>query len=1113
MIFMVRRYNNREWTHHKKEVIRPTYEKIAVEIFSFEHKYTKLYKPNAEDFENTNAKKVSNRCYNCYCSDDELSSFVLELDYLVEETGEYRIDIVYENKNAEDYIGSYDLSLIHQKSPQLYSNAAIIAQYTTELSNLNEKLKVAKEAEKTVTQTQIEEYSSKLREVRRIEGSEIKFDGELNIVKRKTLFHQLSELGQYRLTLELPVNCYFIGAIFRKVKTYTGDNLDSVGTNLAFKEATISKSGQVKPAEASFEIAYDNSFENKLTRTGFYFDYNDEVNIYVKENADFSNNEMIRRFGGYLSTISTDNNRTKLTISCADRLIDGESKYILDSLQILDGTTSNEDTDYTNPISFQSYGEALKYLCDIYETTLESNISKNFLVDGEKYTTGLSLQFGTSKDIKEVTKKNAEATPQDNFITLRNQSSGLEEQSIVLYNGKDHSKLPVEITNYLTFHMTYGMGDPKQEIKSETIVSGTDTSENAGSQKFSKCGVSADKKYVMAIGLPSAAKDSMSGWTKTVFERRCPHCNSNDVIWDWNWGSYSSCRGAREGGSTEGHLFCRTCDADYSVQGYEHISGSKYHMTKASSTVKSSKAEAQKLKNGEMTAVAKSGESVSSVDAIASVANIMKKYSYALGSASTYSAMKKSGKGDCWAFSDGIFTELKKLGVSCKIYDYITSYSDHHRTVAYLNANNQWVDFPYKQYGFSNMLYVTSNRPSLKSEGIKNFYGSNSASVTTSTDSSSSSTTTLTTTTGYDKDKPFQGYIELVYSTQQDWDAEQKKVNLNFTQKAGTDDDLSGLSSYWINNALRQTSVNMKDYFADNEGDNQIYLISIRLVAPKMEVTDEANAKSKDVNWYTFDDSTHDYSSCKMDLYQIIFDDAMALNPTDLASCGKSVTAMMEEIVKSSGYRASMNYGKHRKDDVINFSIDNQTKPRLVLTEGDNNNILEWTNISCSPVSSLRNKSICVFKNVKGKYNYVDTVELDNVLEYGERTTLQTSSDEIGSKEAYFNARSSTSFNPEFDYTYSIVTPYAPNLQLGDLIEVISNYQYLNDIKPLESIQIKYSYNTKPVIQTTVGIGELEPYLRIKQDIQQLRVQNKDSTVFSSSAVPIEDENIFIWDR
>lgn len=1099
---MVRRHNKRKHSSHKKEVIRPTYEEISVEIFSYDHKYTKIYVPQLQDLNGSNHKKVNQKSLKCYGSADGLTSYILEMDYNVEEEATYRIDIMYENLTSKDYMGEYTLDLISRKQTQLYSNNAIVNEYATQIQNLNQKLKTLVGTDRQDVQKQIEVYNSKIAEVKRIDGEDISFDGEVNISKRQTLFKSLSELGQYRLTLELPVNTLFVGAVIRKIKMYTGDNLDSAGTNLMFTDASVSKTGQVKPAEASFEIGYDNSFETELTRTGFYFDYADEVNIYVKENAEYSNNEMIRRFGGYISTVSPDDSRSKLTIHCVDRLQDGMANYILDALVLLDGPTDEEDIAYINPISFQSYGEILKYLCDIHPTTLKSNISKNFLVAGEKYSTGLSLTFGKDKDIKKINTNNCSATPQSNFITIRNNASGAREQAFMIYNGKEHSKLPVDITNHLTFHMVYGLGDPKLETK----TGGTSGSGGAGGQSYNKCGVSADGKYLMAIGLPSAGKDSMSGWTKTVFERKCPHCGSTNLVWDWNWGSYSDCRGAREGGSTEGHIFCKNCDADYSVQGYEHISGSSYAVKKASSTVKSSKEEAQKLKAGNMSDTTTGSTSNSSEEAIATVAKKVKKYKYALGTASTYADMRRVGSGDCWAFSDAIFQELKALRIGCKIFQYATNYASNHRSVVYKNANGQWVDFPYQKYGLDKMLYPTSNRPNPNSSGIANYGGVSAGEVGVTSEDGSS----VTITTGYDKEKPIQFYIEIVYSNEQSWTSPQKRVYLNFTQKAGHDNDISGMTNYWINNALRQSSVDLKGWFSDNDRGRKVHLISIRFIAPPIVPEDE----NTEANWYTYDENTQDNSSCKMDLYQVIFDDQMALNPTDLQACGKTVNAMMEEIISQSGYRATVLYGKHRKDDIISFSVDNQVEPRFVVTEGDENNVLKWNNISCSPVSTLRNRSICVFKNSKGKYSYVDTGNAVSRLMYGEHVTLQTISEQTGAKEAYFNARSSKAYNPEFDYTYTVTVPYAPNLQLKDLIETISDYKYLNDIKPLESIQINYNSSTKPSIQSVLGIGELEPYARIKEEMQELRVKTKEkSTFFSSSATPVQDDDIYIWDN
>ena len=1107
---MVRRHNNRRYSKHKKEVIRPTYEKIGVEIFSYDHKYTKAFLPYFEDIDGENAVKVNQRSLRCYSSKDKETSYLLFMDYNVEEEATYRIDILYENTNAQDYMGEFDLSLISKKSTQMYSNNSRANEYLKLLEELNQKLKVTAGEGRKDIERQISVYTYKLlKETKRVDGEDMSFDGEKNIIKMKTIYKTLSELGQYRLSLELPHNVLFIGASIRKLKIYTGDNLDSAGTNLAFTEASVTKTGQVKPAEASFEIDYDNSFECNLTKTGFYFDYADEINIYVKENADYSNNEMVRRFGGYISTVTPNDNRSVLTIHCVDRLQDGVNHFILDSLVLLEGTTDSEDIAYLNPISFDTYGEALKYLCDIHQVTLKSNISKNFLVAGEKYSTGLALTFGKDKDIKEITTNNCKAESQSSFITVRNNSGGSKEQYFMIYNGRQHSKLPVDITNHLTFHMVYGLGDPKMEEKIETETTEGDGGD-AGGQGYGKCGVSSDGKYLMAIGLPSAGKDPMSGWTKTIFQRKCPHCGSNNLIWDWNWGSGKACNGRYEGGSAEGHIFCVSCDADYSVQGYEHISGSNYAMTKVSSTVKSSREEAQKLKSGGMSSGG-GGNSETTVkdtteESINAIGIKMKKYVYMLGGSSTYPEMRRTGTGDCHAFSDAIFTELKGRNIPCKVFEYAANGLANFRSVVYKNANGQWVDFPYQKYNLDKALYPPKSRPNANGNGVMNHSGAKSAEAVKAAEEGGS----VTITRGYDKDKPPQFYIEIIYTNEQKWSAHQKKVYLNFTQKAKTDEDIRGLTTHWINNALRQSSVDLKGWFADNEAGKNIYLISIRFIAPSI-ATDDENAEP---NWYTFDDSTQDYSSCKMDLYQIIFDDAMALNPTDLQACGKTVNAVMEEIMNQSGYRATMIYGKHRKDDIINFSVDNQTKPRFTLFDGDDSNILDWTNISCSPVSSLRNRSICVFRNTRDKYAYVDTGSARSMLLYGEQATLQTISEQIGSKEAYFNARNSKDYNPEFDYNYTLVTPYAPNLQIGDLIETISDYKYLNDIKPLESIKIEYKHTTKPSIRTTLGVGELEPYLRIKDEMQQLRVENRrKSTYFGATASPIQDDDVYIWDN
>ncbi len=1090
----------RDWTGHKEEVIRPEYEYCAVEIYSYEHKLTKTFHNGNYKFKGDNHQKVNHRRLNCLeCVDNE--SFTVELDYNVKEIGEYRIDIIYENKNGNDYVGKYNLELSSKSNAYKTKKKATVN--TKKSTKTNKKVKKAKTTSD------------------KIKGKNLKFDGEPNIMKRSASFETINVLGKYKLVIEVPYNCFLIGVIIRKINLYTGDSEDSVGTNLELTECEVSLASMTDPTEAKFTIGYSQFFDCDLSRSGFYMDYMDEVNIYFRENNK-SNGKVLRRFGGYVSTVDLDDDRTNLKFSCADRLQDGETKYVLDALVILYGTQASSDMEYLNPINFNSYGEGLKYLCNIHEMTLKSNIGKNYLVAGEKYNKGLTIKFGKKKNVKKVTTKNCKATVQKGFITLRNNASGLKEQYVTLYNPIK----PVNITDNLTFHMTYGLGATKTTRK-DTIYETVDNAKNsAGSQKFSRCGVSEDKKYVMAIGTVSSAKDKGSYGTyyKTVFKNYCPECKKDGYLrWDscrkdtncintrrWNgskrsWGVPSN----------ETEITCIACDSDYSALGNEKDSPWK-KLTKVGSTTTSSKSEQTTLHKGKMVAVPKSGEAVSSKNVLDTVAKIATKYKYS-NSASTYPAMKKTGSGDCHAFADCIFTELKKLKVACRIYQWNSGYSSTHREVWYKNSNKQWTRFPYNKYNFPKMVATTNGTDISKLKPIVRYDDGNPINkVTSSKNSKSTQKREVTTTKGYDKDKPIQGYIQIKYSTTDSGKAPSKNVktkniNLNFTQKANTDSDLSGLSTVWVNNATRQTSVKMKEWFDDNEPNKQIWLHQIRFVTPKIKI--KKGEDKKTATWYTFDKSTHDYSSCKMNLYQIIFDNSQALNPTDLQACGKTVQSLLEELVEQSGYLCSMTYGQHRKDDKIYFRIDNQSTPAFVATEGDDNNILQWSNIKYAPVSELRNKSIYVFKRENDKYSYVDTGDINSILKYGEKTTLQTSSEPMGAKEAYFNARNSKEYNPDQAYSYTIVVPYAPNLQLGNLIQVISNYKKLNDIKTVQSIKISFSKKNMPKIRTEIGCDEIEPFLRIRKDQEKLRKKTRaKSTYFGSTASPVDEEGIYIWD-
>lgn len=148
---------------------------------------------------------------------------------------------------------------------------------------------------------------------------------------------------------------------------------------------------------------------------------------------------------------------------------------------------------------------------------------------------------------------------------------------------------------------------PVSPEKKEVPVSGmspdAQTTGSGVAGNFNQCGLSADGSQIMAIGLPSASGENSYGYTfyKSVFVNKCPFCGNASLVWDWNWSGVAPCKGTAEGGTTEGHIFCKSCDADFScIDGKDHELPPRATLTRVSGPEPSSREEAQQLKSGSM---------------------------------------------------------------------------------------------------------------------------------------------------------------------------------------------------------------------------------------------------------------------------------------------------------------------------------------------------------------------------------------------------------------------------------------------------------------------------------------------------------------------------------
>lgn len=82
------------------------------------------------------------------------------------------------------------------------------------------------------------------------------------------------------------------------------------------------------------------------------------------------------------------------------------------------------------------------------------------------------------------------------------------------------------------------------------------------------------------------------------------------------------------------------------------------------------------------------------------------------------------------------------------------------------------------------------------------------------------------------------------------------------------------------------------------------------------------------------------------------------------------------------------------------------------------------------------------------------------------------------------------------------------------MVKVVADAKKLNTIKEINSIKVTFDIGHMPRIQTTLGLGELDPDLQVKENIRKLRREaKKENTYFSSSAVPVKDLTVYEWDN
>ena len=210
-------------------------------------------------------------------------------------------------------------------------------------------------------------------------------------------------------------------------------------------------------------------------------------------------------------------------------------------------------------------------------------------------TNGTSTFTGKTYNIK--TNNNGEAS-----LTLKYDPGDYE--MVVMFTGDEKYE-----STQATFYVNVG------GKKKTATTSGGSTTKNKKTKKvtkyWTKCGLSPNKKQIVAIAQPSASVSDMRKYGvsynqiyKTVFKNKCPYCGKATLRYDDGKKNGCITNHGHKGNKKsvpEGEITCHNCDSDFDgVTGLEKSKKHTSRLTFVKKPVKSSKSEKAKLIKGKL---------------------------------------------------------------------------------------------------------------------------------------------------------------------------------------------------------------------------------------------------------------------------------------------------------------------------------------------------------------------------------------------------------------------------------------------------------------------------------------------------------------------------------
>ena len=443
----------RDFNANHTNRIRYDDDKFRIEIFKYDKTKEVLY-----TLSNNSIKKSSNTVtawfdgMNCYKSNNKNKNMVLTFEYEADEPSDnFRLECLYSNTY-------YKGTTLDENNTKSTKNGAVV----------------------NVTVNGKEIVSNK----------SVWISNDANY-SRHYIYTSLHK-GKNTIVYTFAPNMVFFALAVKKYDVWTASrvknqNISNDKLNLISVDVSHTSTFGINTMKCEF--MYYHGLDEKLeptnpnaNRSGFVFDYRDEINLYVYNTKNVEE----RVFGGYISTCNVNDDLTVLSLECADRLIDLDRRYCLSEIY-LKGYTDDKKLEYINALDFLKkydyYSDAISFLLKNCEVPFNNNIK---IGEGVVRRNKVKLAQYGSNGFKKFAPKNMTTKIEKGYVTIRNGANRLKPQSIVIY---DSGKKPLSLNDYPNLYINYGLGKEEyQETIKETVTvnSGVSKSVTSYADKITK---------------------------------------------------------------------------------------------------------------------------------------------------------------------------------------------------------------------------------------------------------------------------------------------------------------------------------------------------------------------------------------------------------------------------------------------------------------------------------------------------------------------------------------------------------------------------------------------------------------------------------------------------